>query len=51
MASALECVEVIGVEKLGGYDVYDIEVNKHHNFFAGKVNVHNSSDPKQHWGR
>ena len=51
MISACKRVEVMEVEELGEYDVYDIEVQGHHNFFAGGVNVHNSADPKQHWGR
>lgn len=27
-------------------DVYDIEISNYHNFFAGRINVHNSADPK-----
>lgn len=46
MTSTLKRVEVIGIEELGEYDVYDIEVKGHHNFFAEGINVHNSSDPK-----
>lgn len=46
MISILEAT-VIGVEELEEYDVYDIEVNNHHNFFAGGVNVHNSADPRR----
>lgn len=51
MISAYKRVEVMEVEPLEEFDVYDIEVAGHHNFFAGGVNVHNSADPKQHWGR
>lgn len=46
MISSLKRVEVTGIEKLGEYDVYDIEVKGHHNFFAEGINVHNSADPK-----
>ena len=53
MISTLKRVEVIGIEELEGeYDVYDIEVKGHHNFFAEGINVHNSADPRGiHWGR
>jgi len=47
MTLSLERAEVIGIEELGEYDVYDIEVSKHHNFFAEGVNVHNSADPRR----
>ena len=50
MTSTYNRVEVMEVEELGEYDVYDIEVQGHHNFFAGGVNVHNSADPKPHIG-
>ena len=46
MTSTLKRVEVVNIEELGEYDVYDIEVMGHHNFFAEGVNVHNSADPK-----
>lgn len=51
MISALSRVEVMGVEELDTYDVYDIEVEGHHNFFAGGINVHNSTDPRHNWSR
>lgn len=51
MISTWNRVEVLEVEDVGEYDVYDIEVQGHHNFFAGGVNVHNSADPKSYWGR
>lgn len=53
MTSTLNRVEVMEVQELNEYDVYDIEVQGHHNFFAEGVNVHNSADPKPllHWGR
>lgn len=49
MVSILKA-EVIDVEDLGEYDVYDIEVNNHHNFFAEGINVHNSADPRRRLG-
>lgn len=48
MISTWNRVEVLEVEEVGEYDVYDIEVQGHHNFFAGGVNVHNSADPKSY---
>lgn len=37
---------VLSVRSAGSYNVYDIEVEKCHNFFAGDICVHNSShDP------
>lgn len=47
---SLEKAEVIEIEEVGIYDVYDIEVNKHHNFFAEGINVHNSADPRRRLG-
>lgn len=46
MAPTMMKAEVLEIEELGEYDVYDIEVKGHHNFFAGCVNVHNSADPR-----
>lgn len=46
MTSMLKRVEVISIEDVEEYDVYDITVRGSHNFFAGGLNVHNSSDPK-----
>lgn len=47
MNLSLERAQVIGIEELGEYDVYDIEVKNHHNFFVEGINVHNSSDPRR----
>lgn len=36
---------VKSVKKGGYHNVYDIEVNRHHNFIASRICVHNSAEP------
>ena len=41
----IKCAEVIEIIEDAEYDVYDIEVEGSHNFFANSINVHNSAEP------
>lgn len=40
-------VKIVSIESIGIHDVYDIEVNKRHNFIANNVIVHNCSASKK----
>lgn len=40
-------VKIVSIESIGMHDVYDIEVDKRHNFIANNVIVHNCSASKK----
>ena len=40
-------VKIVSIESIGVHDVYDIEVDKRHNFIANNVIVHNCSASKK----
>ena len=40
-------VKIVSIESIGVHDVYDIEVNKRHNFIANNIIVHNCSASKK----
>lgn len=44
VGSPLPAAEIVGIKWVGRHEVYDIETENHHTFFAGGVAVHNCQD-------